>query len=87
MTGAFLRVQRDGKWQNVEVEHLTDSEREKKLKNDPRVLSWLHLVCNELARVEGMLKQLEADGVLEVSECENVGENVGENFGIKEVSE
>jgi hypothetical protein len=83
MTGAFLRVQRDGKWQNLEVEHLTDCEREKKLKNDPSVLSWLHLVCNELARVEGILKQLEADGVLEVSECENVGENVGE----KEVSE
>jgi hypothetical protein len=69
MTGAFLRVQRgDGKWHNVEVEHLTDSERESKLKDDPRLMAWLHVVCNELARVEGILKQLEADGVLEVSE-------------------
>jgi hypothetical protein len=68
MTGAFLRVQRDGKWQNVEVEHLTDSEREKLLSNDPRLMAWLHVVCNELARVEGMLKQLEADGVLEVGD-------------------
>jgi hypothetical protein len=46
-------------------------------------MAWLHVVCNELARVEGILKQLEADGVLEVSEYENVGEKVGE----KEVSE
>ena len=59
MTGAFLRVWRDGKWQNVEVEHLTDCEREKALKDDPRLMAWLHVVCNELSRVEGMLKQLE----------------------------
>jgi hypothetical protein len=68
VTGAFLRVQRDGKWQNVEVEHLTDSERENKLKDDPRLMEWFHLVCKELARVETLFKQLEADGVLEVSE-------------------
>jgi hypothetical protein len=67
MTGAFLRVWR-GQWQNVEVEHLTDYEREKLLKDDPRLMAWLHVVCNELARAEGMLKQLEVDGVLEASE-------------------
>jgi hypothetical protein len=26
MTGAFLRIKRDGKWQNIEVDQLTDKE-------------------------------------------------------------
>lgn len=26
MTGAFIRIQRDGKWQNIEVDQLTDDE-------------------------------------------------------------
>ena len=38
MTGAYLRVQRDGKWLSLEVEHLTSEEREETLKNDPRLM-------------------------------------------------
>lgn len=26
MTGAYIRVQRDGKWENVEIDQLTDGE-------------------------------------------------------------
>lgn len=48
MTGAYLRVERDGKWKTVEVEFLTDEERETLLKDDPRLINWLHLVCNTL---------------------------------------
>ena len=29
MTGEFLRVEREGKWENIEVEHLTDEERDR----------------------------------------------------------
>ena len=29
MTGIFVRVQRDGKWQNLELESLTDEELDK----------------------------------------------------------
>ena len=65
MTGAFLRVKRDGKFENVEVEHLTDEERESKLVNDPRLMAWLHLVCHELLRAEKLFKELEADGVIQ----------------------
>ncbi len=65
MTGAFLRVQRDGKWENVEVEHLTDAERESTLANDPRLLSWLHLVCGKLAAADKLLIELEADGIVQ----------------------
>ncbi len=49
MTGAYLRVERDGKWQALEVEYLTDAERETILKDNPRLINWLHLVCNILA--------------------------------------
>jgi len=45
MTGAYLRVKRNGKWQNIEVEYLTDEEREEALKDDPRLIKWLNLVC------------------------------------------
>jgi hypothetical protein len=51
MTGAYLRVQRDGRWQNIEVEHLTNSEREELLK-DENLMNWLHCVCNALAQIE-----------------------------------
>jgi len=32
MTGAYLRVKRNNKWENIEVEYLTDEERETLLK-------------------------------------------------------
>jgi hypothetical protein len=65
MTGAYLRVKRDGKWQNLEVEHLTDEEREELLKNDPRLIQWLNLACHKLVETETILRELEADGILE----------------------
>ena len=37
MTGAYLRVKRE-KWENIEVEHLTDEERQEILKDDPRLM-------------------------------------------------
>lgn len=64
MTGAFLRVQRDGKWMNLEVEHLTDEERQEKLGSDPRLIQWLNLVCATLAQAEGILDRLVEDGIL-----------------------
>jgi hypothetical protein len=35
MTGAFVRVYRDGKWRNVEFDQLTDSEMDKVANDDP----------------------------------------------------
>lgn len=58
MTGAYLRVQRNGKWENVEVEYLTDDEREQALADDPRLIHWLHLVCKTLAKCENPLLTL-----------------------------
>ncbi len=50
MTGAYLRIEREGKWENIEVEYLTDQEREtifKSRKND-ELIRWLNIVCNKL---------------------------------------
>lgn len=52
MTGAYLRIKRDGKFENIEVEHMTDTERETILSKDPRLLGWLNIVCNKLAEIE-----------------------------------
>ena len=52
MTGAYLRVERDGKYENIEVEYLTDEEREHLLRKDGRLIKWLHLVCKTLASIE-----------------------------------
>jgi len=64
MTGAYLRVKRNDKWENIEVEYLTNEERESILKDDDRLMQWLHLVCNKLTSVDTLLKDLEKDGII-----------------------
>ena len=66
MTGAYLRVKRNDKWENIEVEHLTDQEREEILKNDSRLPQWLNLVCNKLVKCETLLNSLVDEGILEL---------------------
>ena len=64
MTGAYLRVQRKDKWENIEVEHLTNQERELYLYGDKRLMQWLHLVCNKLHEIQPLLDELKEDGIL-----------------------
>ena len=49
MTGAYVRVQRGGKYQNVEIEYLTDGEREELFKGADKeeLLRWLNFMCNQ----------------------------------------
>ena len=49
MTGAYIRVQRGGKYQNVEIEYLTDGERLELFKeaDTEEVLKWLNFMCNQ----------------------------------------
>ena len=49
MTGAFLRIKRQGVWQNVEIEYLTDVERGElfKERDNEEVLKWLNFMCNQ----------------------------------------
>ena len=50
MTGAYLRVQRGEKWGSIEIEHLTDKEREECLKNDQHLIKWIHMLYHEIIR-------------------------------------
>lgn len=54
MTGAYLRVKRNGSYEPIEVEHLTDDERFLLLghREPAEIMRWLDLVCNKLAQVE-----------------------------------
>ena len=56
MTGAYLRIKRNGEWQKIEVEYLTDAEREEFMKDDTRLINWLNMVCNTLTEVEKIIK-------------------------------
>lgn len=49
MTGAYVRIKREGTWQNVEIEYLTDTEREELFKeaSNEEVLKWLNFMCNQ----------------------------------------
>ena len=49
MTGAYLRVRREGTWQNVEIEYLSDGERQELFKeaSNEEVLKWLNFMCNQ----------------------------------------
>lgn len=66
MTGAYLRAKRNGKFENIEVEHLTDEElREKFLMRTPEELvNWMQMLCENLRRVEPLLLELERDGII-----------------------
>lgn len=57
MTGAYLRVKRDGKWEAIEVEHLTDEEREDALAmREPKaLLPWINMLCRVVAETERQL--------------------------------
>ena len=60
MTGAYLRVKRNDKWETVEVEHLTDEEREELFidRTPEELIRWLNLLCKELSNIDNDLKQL-----------------------------
>jgi hypothetical protein len=66
MTGAYLRAIRNGKWDNVEVEHLTEQElRDKFLTRPPlELVNWIHMLCNKIREIEPIFNGLVEDGIL-----------------------
>jgi len=54
MTGAYLRIERDGKYLNLEVEYLTDDEREFLFRDRSReeLMRWFNMVCDVLKTTE-----------------------------------
>lgn len=57
MTGAYVRVKRDGEFKAIEIEHLTDAEREVFFENHAFV-PWMNLVCKKLAETETLLSKV-----------------------------
>ena len=57
MTGAFLRVKRKGKWENIEVEHLTEDELDKIIgsRSKAEIMDWLKFTCKSLRAVQETL--------------------------------
>ena len=83
MTGCWLRVFRNSRWENVEVEYLTKDERctifQDRTKEE--TLNWLHTVCDTVADCERFLLRLETAGVVKRKEQEDEGERVSSDGG------
>ena len=67
MTNAFLRIKRNGKVENIEVEFLTTEERQEIFKDrtPEELLRWIDVVCRELEKLDELLSELEKEGILE----------------------
>lgn len=58
MTGAYVRVERDGKFENIEVEYLTEEELELffKDKDKEEILNWFYFTLRYIRNIESQLK-------------------------------
>ena len=64
MTGAYLRVIRDGKCQNIEVEHMTYKELAKHFPEDSRSIGFLNPVCRKPVECETLIDLVADDGII-----------------------
>lgn len=78
MTGVYVRVKRDGKMENIEVEYLTVQERYDLFKDrdTDELLRWLDLTCGFLCEFEEVPKE----------EAKSINENLNDLL-IEEESE
>ena len=53
MTGAYYRIQREGKWQSIEIEHLTYAERATIPPEE--LLKWLDFTCDMIKNFEELI--------------------------------
>ena len=63
MTGAYLRVKRNEKWTNIEVEYLTNEERKEmfQTRKKDELVRWFNLVCNALVDLEKAIAESNYD--------------------------
>jgi hypothetical protein len=66
MSGAYLRVLRHNKWENVEVEHLTKQELIDKFSQRPaeELVNWISMLCEIVKANETILQELENEGLI-----------------------
>jgi hypothetical protein len=86
MTGAYLRAVRNGKWDNVEVEHLTDEElRDKFISRAPEELvNWMSMLCATIRQIEPILNGLVEDGILKIADAPEKSENENQSTTLPE---
>ena len=74
MTGAYLRAIRNGKWDNVEVEHLTEEELKDKFshRSPEELVNWMSMLCKYIRQNETLFKELEQEGILKSVPAETV---------------
>ena len=63
ITGAFLKVERDGKWENVEVENLTEEELNDIIgvRSNEEIMNWMHLMCSALRLADAAFAKRDKD--------------------------
>ena len=66
MTGAYFRVKRDGRWENIELEHLTRDERYECLsgKKNAFLISCIDILSERMVQAEKILDDLVNEGIL-----------------------
>lgn len=54
MTGAFLRVCRNGKWENIEIERLSEDELIVAMdgRNHTELVRWIGMLAHAIANIE-----------------------------------
>lgn len=69
MTGAFLRIERNGKMENVEIEYLTKDEREFlfNTKHPDEILNWMDLLCETIRSLEEVPEE-EAEAIDDIND-------------------
>ena len=53
MTGAHVRIERDGKWQSIEIEYLTKEELYEFFEGKPpeEIFKWVLMLCETLKTI------------------------------------
>ena len=54
MSGAYMRIQRDGKWTKLEVERMTPEERMNAFKGctNEELIRWIDILCGTVVQAE-----------------------------------
>lgn len=61
MTGAYVRVKRSNKWENIEIEHLTTEERKAIFLTEDtskeEIFNWLEFACQQLCIISNFINK------------------------------
>jgi hypothetical protein len=81
MTGAYLRALRNGKWDNIEVEHLSEEELKDKFicRSPEELVNWMSMLCAKIRQIEPIFNGLVEDGILKFTDTPEAEPEKSEN--------